>query len=167
MAPAQEVATDQAGVLWVLGAPRTHADDEAAGVWALGRMPARGMDVGRESGATAAVDGPVLRPMRSDGEYGQGAIDAFTRGYGTEQWRGLVSAYGWSIDEALAVMDCESRGQPNATGGANYGLFQINAVHAARVGGDLQALYDPATNIRVAYEIWSDQGWAPWACKPW
>jgi hypothetical protein len=85
---------------------------------------------------------------------------------GVAQWRGAVSAYGWPVEEALRVMSCESGGQPTATGGANYGLFQINAVHSARVGGNLQALYDPATNIRVAYDIWADQGWAPWACKP-
>ena len=74
--------------------------------------------------------------------------------------------YAWDCDEALAVMMCESSGHADAFNAGNYGLFQINAVHAARVGGDLQSLFDPAVNVRVAYEIWSDQSWIPWACKP-
>lgn len=146
--------------LWVLSVARTHADEGAAGTWALGRMPARS-GVLHDLGQYSVQE--VQRAVRVNGD----DVDAFTRGYEVEQWRGLVSGYSWPVEEALAVMDCESRGQPSATGGANYGLFQINAVHAGRVAGDLQALYDPATNIRVAYEIWSDQGWAPWACKPW
>jgi hypothetical protein len=60
----------------------------------------------------------------------------------------------------------ESTGNPNAFNAGNYGLFQINAVHAAKVGGPLEWLFDPAVNVRVAYQIWSDQGWGPWACRP-
>ena len=28
-----------------------------------------------------------------------------------------------------------------------------------------ESLLDPDVNLRVAYEIWSEQGWRPWACK--
>jgi hypothetical protein len=34
--------------------------------------------------------------------------------------------------------------------------------HAHRVGGNLEALDDPAVNTRVAHEIWREQGWRPW-----
>lgn len=61
---------------------------------------------------------------------------------------------------------CESSLNPAAYNAGNYGLYQINAVHAARVGGDLASLFDPAVNVRVAYEIWAEQSWIPWACKP-
>jgi len=46
--------------------------------------------------------------------------------------------------------------------GRNYGLFQINLVH----GYAPQDLLDPAFNVRVAYALYQDQGWAPWACWP-
>jgi hypothetical protein len=82
------------------------------------------------------------------------------------QWRDLIGAYPWPVDEALRVVACESSGDPSAYYAGNYGLFQINAVHWRRVSGDLEALFDPLVNTRVAYEIWADQGWAPWACRP-
>jgi len=85
---------------------------------------------------------------------------------GADQWRSLVTAYDWPVEEVLAVMRCESGGRADAYNAGNYGLMQINAIHAARVGGDLQSLFDPAVNLRVAYDIWADQGWEPWACRP-
>ena len=84
-----------------------------------------------------------------------------------EQWRGLVSAYGWPVDEALAVLSCESGGDVLAYNGGSMGLFQVHyPSHSGRVSGP-EALYDPATNIAVAYDIWIDNaGWGPWGCKP-
>ena len=79
----------------------------------------------------------------------------------------LVCSYPWPCGEALSVMRCESGRDPGAYSNGNYGLFQINAVHAWRVGGDLSQLFEPEVNVRVAYEIWLDNaGWRPWACKP-
>ena len=78
----------------------------------------------------------------------------------------LVCSYPWPCEWALTVMQCESTADPGAYYNGNRGLFQIGAVHADRVGGDLAALYIPEVNVRVAYEIWSEQGWAPWACRP-
>lgn len=78
-----------------------------------------------------------------------------------------VFAFDWPHDEACAVSWCESSWLPWAYNAGNYGLFQINAVHQARVRGDLNSLFDPAVNVRVAYAIWRDAGgWGPWACKP-
>ena len=85
----------------------------------------------------------------------------------------LIISYDWPCDEALGVVygnaRCpygESTGDPNAYSGGNYGLYQINAIHAARVGYDLGRLFDPATNIGVAYGLWLERGWQPWACRP-
>jgi soluble lytic murein transglycosylase-like protein len=83
------------------------------------------------------------------------------------QWDRLVARYPWPRAEALSVLLCESRGDPAAYRHGNYGLFQINAIHAWRTGGDLAALFDPETNVRVAFDVWRDNaGWRPWACKP-
>jgi soluble lytic murein transglycosylase-like protein len=88
-------------------------------------------------------------------------------GAGPARWEGLVSRYRWPVDEALSVLSCESRGDPSAYRSGNYGLFQINSIHAWRVGGKVASLLDPETNVRVAYDIWRDNaGWGPWACKP-
>jgi soluble lytic murein transglycosylase-like protein len=81
--------------------------------------------------------------------------------------RELIAKYDWPVAEALAVAWCESRFDPAAYNAGNYGAFQINRVHAARVGGNLDALFDAATNVRIAHDIYKDAGgWGPWACKP-
>ena len=78
----------------------------------------------------------------------------------------LVCTYSWPCDQALRVMWCESGGRAWAIGrGVNYGLFQINQVHASRFGGFWETWMDPATNISWAYQIWSRQGWRPWGCR--
>lgn len=52
----------------------------------------------------------------------------------------------------------------NPDGSTDYGLMQINSVHADMVGGDLEALRDPATNIKIAYSL-SHNGtdWTAWS----
>lgn len=78
----------------------------------------------------------------------------------------LIAAYPWPAIEATRIMMCESGGDPNAynPSGAR-GAFQIMPVHAWRVGGDLDSLYDPAVNVRVAFDIYVDNGGfaGPWA----
>lgn len=80
-----------------------------------------------------------------------------------EQWRFLVSQHfpDSQIDNALLVISKESGGDPNAKSPGNYGLFQINLVHSAKVGGDLNSLFDPEVNARVARQIWGASGWQP------
>ena len=76
----------------------------------------------------------------------------------------LISAYPWPYAEALAVARCENRElDPSIiSDSGDYGIFQINEVHAARVAGDLSRLLIAEVNVRVAYEIWSKEGWVPW-----
>lgn len=74
-------------------------------------------------------------------------------------------------DQAVAVARCESTFDPNAIGGNNYGLFQINKVHAADwanvIGRDFWSSWmDPFANAAYARHLYDDQGWAPWACRP-
>ncbi len=75
----------------------------------------------------------------------------------------LVCQPAWPCSEALSVAFCESRYDPAAynSSGAK-GLFQLMPVHQWR-GGDF---FDPAVNVAVSYQLWSEQGWTPWrACR--
>lgn len=72
-------------------------------------------------------------------------------------------------DQAVAVARCESSLNHAVTspGGGNWGLFQINKVHAARVnalGFGWHEMLHPWQNSIVAADIWAEQGWRPWTC---
>lgn len=85
---------------------------------------------------------------------------------GVEQWRVLVAKYfpASQVNNALKVMALESNGNPNSLSKTcDRGLMQINCVHANKVGGNLALLFDPDTNIKVAYEIYQASGWYPWS----
>lgn len=81
----------------------------------------------------------------------------------------LVCSYSWDCGRALRVMFCESTNNPRAYAAGNYGLMQINAIHASRAGGSLEALYDPETNIDIAHQLYlaaraqGGTGFEPWA----
>jgi len=86
----------------------------------------------------------------------------------------LVCSYAWPCQEALAVARCESG--VDATGKldgvfatssrSSYGLFQINAIHARRFPDFWESWMDPSKNTAWAFQIWSEQGWRPWSCRP-
>lgn len=61
-------------------------------------------------------------------------------------------------------MACESGGRnvQNAQGGPYFGPMQVWSGHFLP-GEDW---WDPVTNIRVAFRVWSAAGWAPWSCRP-
>lgn len=78
--------------------------------------------------------------------------------------------FGDLYRQALAVANCESTLHPNARSGPNYGLFQINRVHAdtwAQVTGTsfTSSWSDPNLNAQFARWLYDQQGWAPWACR--
>lgn len=79
-------------------------------------------------------------------------------------YRGLVAQYGWNTSVAMAIMQAESGCNPTASSPTHdHGLMQINEVHLAMVDNDVSKLNDPATNVRVAYAIYSDAGWRAWS----
>ncbi|MDH3729732.1 MAG: transglycosylase SLT domain-containing protein [Acidimicrobiia bacterium] len=101
-----------------------------------------------------------------------------------EQWRGLVSSYfsGIRIEEALAIIDCESRGDPNATNSTSgaAGLFQFVPATwdwvAAEAGLGTYASgapYDPTANTAAAAWLvqrsidtdYSRGAWGHWTCR--
>ena len=71
-------------------------------------------------------------------------------------------------DLAWQVVLKESGANPNAintkniNGTIDRGLFQINSVHLWRVNNDYNSLLDPETNIKIARDIYKEQGWCPW-----
>ncbi len=70
--------------------------------------------------------------------------------------------YGWPCTTALGVAWCESRHVTTAYNTAGYyGLFQMDYyLHIGLFhGGDP---FDPYVNTQAAYELWLEQGWAPW-----
>lgn len=83
---------------------------------------------------------------------------------GCEHYRDLVQRYfGSQTDNAMLTMQKESGCNPQALSStADRGLFQINQVHSAKVGGNLAALYDPETNVRIAKQIYDGRGWTAW-----
>jgi cell wall-associated NlpC family hydrolase len=71
------------------------------------------------------------------------------------------------IGIGMAIAKGESGWNPRAThnnsnGSIDQGIFQINSIHKARYAG--QDIFDPQTNINVAYQVWKDAGgsWRPW-----
>lgn len=82
-----------------------------------------------------------------------------------------VNAYDWDVHIAYAICMAESGGNPtkdnaglNTDGSVDYGLMQINSIHADMVGGDLESLRNPQVNIKIAYAL-SKGGtdWTPWS----
>lgn len=83
-----------------------------------------------------------------------------------ESYRGLVSKYfpAGQVNNALLTMSKESGCRPTAVSPTNdHGLMQINCTyHCSKVGGDVNALYDPETNVRLASQIYAGRGWNAW-----
>ncbi len=85
----------------------------------------------------------------------------------------LICSFAWPCQEALAVARCESGVDKagNLDGAfaqsrSSYGLFQINAVHARRWSDFWDSWMDPTKNTQWAFQLWSEQGWRPWNCRP-
>lgn len=97
-------------------------------------------------------------------------------GSNVEQWRGLVEAYfpAGEVEKAMAVMACESGGNPNADNPSSSaaGLFQFlkstwdNMVPIEVTGGSYSSgqVYDPEANVRAAAWLLAAEGWSQWSC---
>jgi hypothetical protein len=84
----------------------------------------------------------------------------------------INSAFGPIADQATRVANCESGLNPAAVsrGGGNYGLFQINSVHAGQfqavTGQPWSSVTDPYANANFAAWLYNQSGgWGPWACR--
>lgn len=96
-----------------------------------------------------------------------------------EQWRPLVQAYFPSnrVDEALAILECESLGDPDAYNpysGAS-GLYQFLpstwASTSPKAGFSGASPFEPEANVGTAawlanrYHELGQGYWAPWSCR--
>ncbi len=75
-----------------------------------------------------------------------------------KDWSALVCTYDWDCSWAMAVLACESGGDPNAynPAGPYVGLFQILDTSLS--------LFDPRMNIAEAYYKYQSQGPGAWGC---
>jgi hypothetical protein len=101
---------------------------------------------------------------------------------GVEHWRPLVALYfpADRVGEAMQVMHCESRGNPDATNPTSdaAGLFQFLettwAFASVKAGFTGASRYDPEANVAAAawlvhYSIVTDHprgAWGHWSCQP-
>lgn len=81
-------------------------------------------------------------------------------------------AFGPLAPQATRVAQCESSLNPAAVspGGGNWGLFQINQVHAGQfeavTGVPWSSVTDPYANARYAAWLYNQSGgWGPWTCR--
>ena len=134
---------------------------EMAGLWAIAaamRLPAEDA-LERGEGVLQPPAGPTVLVSRADMQPVPPA--------GVEQWRALVSQYNWPVEQVLEVIRCESGGRNVASpDGQNIGPLQVNVIHSGKLR-EGESLWEPEVSIRIAYEIWADQGWGPWSCSPW
>lgn len=81
----------------------------------------------------------------------------------------LICSYPWDCGEWIGRIRCESTMNPRAVGSAGErGLTQIHPIHRQRIerlGFTWDDMFDPAANLTVAFDIYSEQGARPWSCR--
>jgi cell wall-associated NlpC family hydrolase len=131
---------------------------------------------------TLVDDSAIPSPATTGGVSGGSAAGLVPLGGGNvsaSQLYALAVAAGFTGNDAVmavAVALAESSGNPNANNaGTNknktvdYGLWQINSCHlqdGGAIPSDPNLLYDPMTNARSAFQIWSRGGWGAWSTYP-
>jgi hypothetical protein len=123
---------------------------------------------GTPTPAPAPPAAELQPPARTVRSAANAAIQTYTDGF-----EAIICSKPWPCAQAIEVASCESGLDRNgrldgnwATNGNNYGLFQINSVHADNWPDFYQDWMDPVKNTEWAFEIWSKSGWAPWECNP-
>jgi len=82
----------------------------------------------------------------------------------------LIEEAGLNTYEAYAIIQCESRWDPDAHGvnwnnkaGVDRGLFQISSLYHPEVSN--ACAYDPICNTKEAIRIYNEwNGWGAWSC---
>jgi soluble lytic murein transglycosylase-like protein len=108
------------------------------------------------------VSSPPTQPVAAPVQQAPAPV-AHIAAVGCSSYLSEFQKYAWSVTTAVAICQAESGGNPYAVSPTcDRGLMQVNCIHADLVSGNLSALYDPATNIAVAYKIYSGAGWSAW-----
>ena len=79
----------------------------------------------------------------------------------------ICKVFGSQCSNALIIAEKESGFRANAISKTNdYGVFQLNCRwQSRRVGGNCNLFLDVDTNIKIAKQIYDEQGWSPWTTK--
>lgn len=127
------------------------AEGTASDTQPIPKMP-YAIRIGVGADGVMVVEPATPEPTRDAPVYGAGVED-------------IIRAYDWQDDYAIAVAWCESKFDPSAynrSSGAS-GIFQILPYwHASRLRPG-ESWFDAETNVRIAYELWREQGWTPWS----
>jgi soluble lytic murein transglycosylase-like protein len=75
-----------------------------------------------------------------------------------------AEAYGQDATELYRVMQCESKGDPNADNGVNKGLFQFHPGTFAGTPYGSASIYDGPSQIFAAAWMWSQGRQGEWGC---
>lgn len=112
--------------------------------------------------------------VRVAGAAGRQLAQGHGRGALVSDWRSLIGEYLWPVEEAIAIFRCESVNfradvvyGPTEGRAGERGVAQLHPVHAAKFytrGWTWDDAFRPERNLAIAYQIWLDQGWAPWTC---
>ena len=97
-------------------------------------------------------------------------VDAYKPVVDVDHWIPCVGLFDWPIDEALAIMACESGGRSRAVNmtdpgdvahGGSRGLMQIGQLHVNdSIGYDV---YNPRVNLSYAHMLYiRNDGWRDW-----
>ena len=116
--------------------------------------PLKGPEVVTEQPAVIAaqVTPPVAVVRQSDGK-------------DCVEFTSIIEKYDWPTETAMQVCKEESQGNPSNIGDkdtdyVSCGLMQIRALPGRL---SCEELKDPEVNIAFAYQLWQEQGWAPWS----
>jgi len=84
-------------------------------------------------------------------------------------WDSELAKYDWDVKTAKRILICESGGNSNAKNKSSSasGLMQIiKGTWEGNTSLDWETYrFDGVENIKVAYHIWKNRGFAPWQCK--
>ncbi len=81
--------------------------------------------------------------------------------------RRICEVFGKECSNALIIAEHESGFRNRVVSRTNdYGLFQLNCRwQGRRVGYNCSRFFDMETNLRIAKQIFDEQGWNPWTTK--
>jgi len=106
---------------------------------------------------------PVSNAWALEGT-GEGAASPSLREPITDIEKEIHLVFGDDWEKALRIFECESGLNPkavntnNKNGTFDAGLPQINSVHGIKA----KWLKNPSISIRVAKQLFDEQGWSPW-----
>jgi hypothetical protein len=129
-----------------------------------------------ERAATTTTSSPPPTPYVTTTTTTQASHSGIVWRPTVERWRGLVQQYfdPKDIEHALAIIRCESLGDPNAynPGGPVSGLFQHRdrywAARSTAAGWGGSDIFSPEANVAVAaWLVYHNGGWKHWSGAAW